>query len=130
MKSPLLYLLSLLVATFSLAGCSTVHTKTPEGKSVEMNKKEFADYLEQVFRHHNSVVDRLLYSADAPGNRNSSLGKAEASMAFACLPINEVVSASAMGQTTSYCARMHLTEAVPECEAATRTVEQLISAGQ
>lgn len=92
-----------------------------------MDQKDFADYVEQVFRHHNSVVDQLLYVADTQPDRNSPLGQAEARMAFACLPLNEVVSSSALGQSTSFWARMHLSEAVPNCEAATRQVEEMIS---
>jgi len=119
--------IALLATMHGMTGCSTIHTQTPEGKVIAMDQKGFADYVEQVFRHHNAVVDQLLYTEDASTDRNRSLAQAEAKMTLACLPINEVVSASAIGQNSGYWAHMHLPDAVPKCEAATREVEALIS---
>jgi hypothetical protein len=116
--------MALLAAT---VGCTGVHTKTPEGMPVTMDQQRFGEYVEQVFRHHNSVVNELLFAGGAPEDRSSPLGQAEARMAFACLPLNEVVSASALGQSTSIWARMTLSQAVPECEVATRAVETLMN---
>lgn len=107
-------------------GCGGVRTKTPEGVPVTMDEQQFGTYVEQVFRHHNAVVNELLFSPDYQDDRNSPLGQAEANMAFACLPLNDVVAASALGQNTSIWARMTLSQAVPDCEAATRAVEGLM----
>jgi uncharacterized metal-binding protein len=109
-------------------GCAGVHTKTPEGAAVTMDEQRFGEYVERVFRHHNAVVNELLFSAAAQDDRVSALGQAETRMALACLPLNEVVSASALGQSTSFWARMTLSQAVPDCEAATRVVESLMKA--
>jgi hypothetical protein len=107
-------------------GCVGIHTKTPEGAAVTMDPKRFGEYVEQVFRHHNAVVNELLFLPNSADGGDSPLEKAEARMAYACLPINEVVSASALGQSTGFWSRMTLSQAVPECETATRQVERLI----
>jgi hypothetical protein len=114
---------TLLLCVMSTA-CMSIHTKTPEGLAVSMDEREFASYLEQVFRHHNRVVnDQINTSAD---DESPDIQHAEKSMNQACLPLNELVSASAMGQKGSFWARKHLPDAVPRCETATRELENLL----
>ncbi len=95
-----------------------------------MNEAEFASYVEHVFRHHNTVVNNLLFAASkGDDSRDSGLTQAEARMAHACLPLNEVASSTASGKTPDFWTRMRLGDAVPECEAATRKVEELLPDG-
>jgi uncharacterized protein YceK len=119
---------------FALAagGCGSVrvHTKSPQGEPVLMNQAEFAAYVEQVFRHHNSVANDLLFSAnsleDPDSHANLKLLRAEAKMRHACLPLNEAASAAATGGSPGFWTKMSLAGAVPKCEQATRKVESLL----
>jgi uncharacterized protein YceK len=123
----------ILTGAIFLAGCSTIRTRTPEGDAVTMNEAEFAAYVEHVFRHHNNVVNDLMFASstieDKDGNADAELVGAETRMDYACLPLNELVSALAGGQKPGFRTKMQLVKAVPECEAATRKVETLISSG-
>ncbi len=111
------------------AGCSSIHTRTPEGESVTMNEADFAAYFEHVFRHHNNVVNELLYvSPSNLGSGNNSVSAAEVRMDHACQPLNEIASATAEGHPPDFWTKMKLLDAVPECEAATRRLEKLLPA--
>lgn len=114
-------------------GCAGIRTLSPEGQPLVMNEAEFAVYLERVFRHHNAVVNDLLFATNSLGEPNVAadvaLLRAEARMDHACHPLNDAASAAASGQTPSIWTKMSLANAVPECESATRKVEALISEG-
>jgi len=110
-----------------LAACSSVHTKTPEGEPVWLNENEFAAYVEQVFRHHNKVVDETLFvTADGLNAKEDPVSDAEMKMDHACQPLNETVSATAAGESPGFWPTLKLANAVPECEAATRHLEKLL----
>ena len=118
----------IIVGALMCAGCSSVHTKTPEGQPILMDEAEFASYFEQVFRHHNTVVNESLYAVPGgPGQSDDPEPAAEMKMRHACQPLNEVASAAATGETPDFWAKMKLMDAVPECEAATRDLEKLLS---
>ena len=113
------------VALLSVA-CSQIHTKTPDGKPVVMDQEEFSAYVEHVFRHHNTVVNQLLFAT--PGGLEAGddpVSKAEVKMDHACQPLNDIALATATGLSPDYWTKMKLAEAVPECEAATRSLEKL-----
>ncbi len=111
------------------AGCSSIHTKTPEGEPVVMNEADFAAYFEHVFRHHNNVVNELLYvSTGNLDGGNDPMSAAEMKMDHACQPLNEIAAAAAGGQPADFWTKMQLMDAVPECEAATRRLEKLLPA--
>ena len=110
------------------SACTSIPTKTPDGVPVFMDQNEFTAYVERVFRHHNNVVNESLFATtDALNDKNDPVLKAEMSMDHACQPLNEVVSATATGQPVDFSMKMKLGEAVPACEAATRTLEQLLA---
>lgn len=123
----------LLTAVVLFAGCSTVRTKTPAGESVSMTEAEFAAYVEQVFRHHNAVVNDLMFAAnrieDKDDPADAELMESETRMTHVCLPLNEMVSMMAVGHPPGFRTKLQLPDAVPECEAATRKVETLIPSG-
>jgi len=111
-----------------LSGCSSIHTKTPEGEPILMSEADFAKYFEHVFRHHNAVVNESLYATPSLLNDSSDpLLKAEMKMDHACHLLNEVASASATGEAPDFWTKMELLDAVPECESATRHLEKLLS---
>lgn len=118
------------LSTLPLVACSTITTRTPEGNTVEMGEAEFSAYLEHVFRHHNKVVDYLMFTTGRSENEVSDAGthlvEMEAKMSHACLPLNELITESMLGHTPNFWTRMKLADAVPACEAATRKVERLL----
>jgi hypothetical protein len=95
-----------------------------------MNQREFAEYVEHVFRYHNQVVNELIElsgtSDDIDDEDAAELAKEEAHMLQVCASLNDVVSESMTGQDTDFQAKMRLVDAVPECEAATRKVDDLL----
>ena len=116
-----------------LSACTGVHTKTPEGISITMTEAEFAAYVEHVFRHHNKVYNDLIDSLAMVDETDTvtsdeELKHAEETMLNACLPVNEIVSASTEGRQVGMGKKMRLVQAVPDCELATRRLELMIPA--
>ncbi|MBP1153009.1 MULTISPECIES: hypothetical protein [Methylocaldum] len=119
-----------IVCCLPLAACSLITVHTPGGNTRTMNQREFAEYVEHVFRYHNQVVNELIElsgtSDDIDDEDAAELAKEEAHMLQVCASLNDVVSESMTGQDTDFQAKMRLVDAVPECEAATRKVEDLL----
>ncbi len=93
-----------------------------------MSEQEFAAYVEHVFRHHNNVVNESLFvTPSALGVGEDPVVNAEMKMHHACQPLNEVATLSASGQDSDFWLKMKLADAVPECEAATRDLEKVLS---
>ncbi|MDF9392509.1 hypothetical protein ELQ36_08485 [Methylococcus capsulatus] len=95
-----------------------------------MNEKEFATYVEHVFRHHNRVLNELITSENtAVANGDVDAGEledAETDMIRTCDPLNEVVAAEAEQHHASFSTLMKLADVVPECESLTRELEALL----
>jgi hypothetical protein len=125
--------MTMLAAAILAGGCAGIRTSSPEGQPLLMNEAEFAAYVEHVFRHHNAVVNDLLFATNSLGEPNVAediaLLRAEARMDHACRSLNDAASAAATGNSPDIWTKMSLADAVPECEAATRKVEKLISQG-
>jgi hypothetical protein len=119
--------LTFLISAVLCAGCSSIQTKTPDGEPILMSESEFATYFERVFRHHNTVVNESMYTLALTPNTEDPVIKAEITMNHACQPLNEAASAAAAGETMDFWQNMALLDAVPECEAATRKLEKLLS---
>jgi hypothetical protein len=102
----------------------------PDGRTVVKTNEEFAEYVEQVFRHHNGVVNDLIVVSSLSAGDDAQLDQeiidAEETMAAACQPLNQVVSAMIEGREPSFWTKLKLLNAVPACEASTRRVEVLI----
>ena len=117
-----------IAAALLCVACTLIYTKTPDGAPVLMNEEQFAAYVEHVFRYHNSVVNESLFVIPGDlGGGNDPVSNAEMKMHHACQPLNEVASSSAVGLSPDFWTRMKLADAVPECEAATRNLEKLLS---
>jgi hypothetical protein len=117
-----------IAAPLLCVACAWVYTKTPDGGPVLMNEVQFAAYVEHVFRYHNRVVNESLFvmPGDLAGG-GDPVSNAEMTMHHACQPLNEVASSSAAGLSPDFWTKMKLADAVPECEAATRQLEKLLS---
>ncbi|WP_228720071.1 hypothetical protein [Methylococcus geothermalis] len=113
-----------------LAGCSTIRTRTPEGSDVTMNEKEFAVYVEHVFRHHNRILNELITSEETSMGTGDidadDLEEAETDMIRTCDPLNEIVAAEAEQRHASFSTILKLADVVPECESRTRELEALL----
>lgn len=116
-----------------LLGCSLITVHTPGGDTRRMNQREFSEYVEQVFRYHNQIVNEIIDLTNSSGDtdeldeeESAELAKEEARMIQVCASLNEIVSESMTGQDTDFRAKLRLIDAVPECEAATRRVEDLL----
>lgn len=118
---------ALLVAlAAALDGCAAIATHGVNGEPMTLSQEEFARYVERVFRHHNQVMNALIEAGDTEDTGDGALPAAEARMTEACAPLNEVVSESLSGASADLQTQMALIDAVPACEAATRTVEGLL----
>ena len=117
---------------FLIAGLSAcgVNTRDVDGKPIRMTKAEFADYVEQVFRHHNGVVNELILvtslSDDPEPELPVSLIAAEKAMVAKCQPLNDMVSATIEGRELSTWSKLLLIDQVPSCAEWSRRVEGLI----
>ena len=93
-----------------------------------MSDAQFAAQFERVFRYHNRITNELIM--ELPGlslseEETDDLTDAEEHMNEACDTLNEVASLEAMSQHADFWTKSTLPEAVPECEEATRNVEDL-----
>jgi hypothetical protein len=129
LRRPLLW--SGVTLVFTLCGaCTSVQVRYPDGTTAWQSRAEFEVYVERVFRFHNRLLNDLIVAtilmdgdelhADAP------LVRAEESMARACQPLNDTVSATFEGREIGFFQKLQLPAAVPACEAATRTMEALL----
>ena len=113
-----------------LTACSGIHTHKASGEEIVMTQEEFSQYVEHVFRYHNQVMAELMEAAvDRPeleSNEASELNAAEKKMLSACEPLNEVVSESLSGETVGINLKLDLVDAAPDCENASKKVEDLI----
>lgn len=95
-----------------------------------MNEKEFATYVEHVFRHHNQVLNDLITSEHvqpaSPETDEDDIQDTETEMIRTCDPLNEVVIAETEHRKVGLSTMMKLADVVPECEAITRELEALI----
>ena len=95
-----------------------------------MSKDEFAEYVEQVFRHHNGVVNELILASSLSDDPDlplpAELIAAERAMAQKCQPLNDMVSATIEGRELSTWTKLLLIDQVPACATYSRRVEALI----
>ena len=111
------------------SGCG-INTKDETGAPVRMSKDEFAEYVEQVFRHHNGVVNELILASSLSDDPDlplpAELIAAERAMAQKCQPLNDMVSATIEGRELSTWTKLLLIDQVPACATYSRRVEALI----
>lgn len=113
-----------------ILGCISVTTHTADGKKLVMSQEEFSKYVERVFRYHNQVMNDLIEAAEERGEQDpdeaEALSSAEATMIKTCRSLNEVVAESLSGKSVGLQTEMELVQTVPECEAASQVVDDLI----
>lgn len=117
----------ILIGAVLSASCTTVTTRTAEGKETTLSREAFSAYLEHVFRHHNQVMNHLIESSEIGNEQTEIIHNAEAMMITACQPLNEAVEDALSGKEVGLQIEMELPEAVPACEAASQAVEKLLS---
>lgn len=113
-----------------LAACTTITTHKPSGEEIVMTQEEFARYVEHVFRFHNQVMGELIEVGDERKDEDTDeiarLEAAEKKMVRVCEPLNELVSETLSGENVGLQLKLDLIDAVPACEEASQTVEDLI----
>lgn len=93
-----------------------------------MSQAQFAAQFEHVFRYHNRIMNELIMelpSLSLTEEDSDDLNDAEEQMNEACDTLNEVASLEAVSQHADFWTLRGLPEAVPACEEATHTVEDL-----
>lgn len=95
-----------------------------------MSQEEFEKYVEQVFRYHNQVMNDLIETApdrvaQSP-DESKKLDAAESRMVMTCRILNEIVTESMSGENPGLKLKLDLIDSVPACEAASRTVDDLM----
>ena len=124
--------LLILLLGVSLAGCTTVRVRYPDGSLKSMSRESFAAYTEAVFRFHNRVVNDVIVASSLFGEQllesDQTLLDAEAAMARTCQPLNNMVSATIEGRELGFFQKLQLLEAVPACEEASQAVDAILPA--
>ena len=111
-----------------VAGCATI--QTADGTRVALGSAEFKAYAEQVFRHHNRVLDRLMFAlpelATTDASRYARAADAEIDMLAACRRLNEVASRTRDGRPPGWLRRIRAARSVVACDRATRVTERIL----
>ncbi len=105
-----------LLAT-QLLGCSMpfINNNNPE--------KDFARYVEDVFRLQNSVTSEIMaLQENDEFNDNSGLLKAEQNMREACAALNEYVAKETDGDSISFFLRQRVQKSAIACEDSAKKV--------
>ena len=125
----ILIALGLISSICCLSSCG-VNTRKANGEPVRMTGEEFAEYVEQVFRHHNGVVNELILATSLNHDPDLALPaeliSAEKAMVRQCQPLNDMVSATIEGRTISAWQKLRLIDQVPLCAKWSHTVEELV----
>jgi len=115
--------------TLSIGACIPV----PRGENPLnvrfMSTEELREYSEEVFRHHNQVMTRLMMApidSISPGARKK-IERAESRMSETCASINKVASMRARGQDPDFELENRVRRTIRECAEQTRQVEQLLN---
>jgi hypothetical protein len=120
-----------LVAPFAvvlLSGCASV--STADGERLSLASAEFRAYVERVFREQNRVADELAFALEAPSPEAAELAAAEERLLDACAGVNELATARRDELTLRVRQSLAAARTVPQCEEATRAVEQTLRAAR
>ena len=128
--TPVLRCLAIASLTALLLACSSITTHKTTGEEVSMTQEEFEKYVEKVFRYHNQVMNDLIETATDRASQtveeSRKLDAAEARMVTMCRILNEIVAESMSGENPGFKLKLDLIDSVPACEAASKTVDDLI----
>lgn len=111
-----------------VAGCGTLVFNQPSGPEIDyMDRAEFRDYTEQVFRRHNAVQSRLMMTLpdieQSHPRRYQRLMREEQKMMQSCQRLNEAVAAHIDGDEMGFFRRLKFPLDVTDCERRTAKVE-------
>lgn len=115
-----------------LAGCIVPVPKGHNPMAMRlMTRDGLEDYSEEVFRHQNRVMTRLMMASPenneslSPSDR-SRLERAEQRVNDACAPVNQIASARSRGQDTGFEMENDVRQTIRVCQAETRRLEKLL----
>ena len=98
-----------------MLGCSMPLVANYAGKN--QSEKDFALYVEEVFRLQNSVTSEIMaLQEEGDFNDDTGLLKAEQSMREACAALNEYVAKETDGDSISFFLRKRVQSSAVACE--------------
>ena len=120
----------LLSACLFAAGCTHVTVTEPDGQRVSRSSAEFRDYVADVFRLQNQVMDQLItdYSLEDGGD-DLERDRAEQHMVEACRDLNDVAVAIGEGRSVSLVSKRRLVKSITACDYAARDLDTLLNPG-
>lgn len=96
-----------------------------------MTPEELSEYSEQVFRHQNRVMTRLMMAPLEVESLSSAeatrLERAEQRMNDACDALNQAASQRSEGQDTGFWLGNQVRQTVRQCKAESRALEDLLN---
>ncbi len=121
-----------LAAISLLAGCIVPVPRGTNPLELKfMKPEELSEYSEQVFRHHNRVMTRLMMAPLEVESLSSAqamrLERAEARMNDSCEALNQAASQRSEGQDTGFWLENQVRQTVRRCSAETRALEDLLA---
>ena len=114
--------ISVIVALpIGLVACASV----PSGRSAS---DSFAAYAEEVFRHQNQLISRLMMLADSEEPiENETFDQEEQAMHEACQLLNEYAEREISGESMSWRFKMRVQDSIQDCDDSVRNLEALIA---
>lgn len=109
-----------------LSGCVTPFFSGYGAKG--QSRKEFAHYVEEVFRLQNNMTSRvmMLLESDDEVKNHDALFRAEQQMQKVCGPLNEYASRDIEGLGIGLFLRRRVEKSAVECEQAAQEVKSLL----
>lgn len=113
-----LWLLSM--GLINLVACAS----TPVGSQHD----SFADYAEDVFKHQNQLISRLMMLADSDEPiENEEFEVKEQAMHDACHLLNEYAEHEISGDEMSWRFKMKVQDSIKDCDDSVRKLESLVA---
>ena len=103
-----------------LSACASVPTGS--------QRDSFAEYAEDVFRHQNQLISRLMMLADSEEPIEDAEFEAnEQAMHDACHLLNEYAEHEISGDDMSWRYKMKVQDSIKACDESVRTLESLVA---
>ncbi|WP_051040420.1 MULTISPECIES: hypothetical protein [Methylomicrobium] len=125
MTQPYFFRLPILMLIALLTGCAWPWAGNLSGTG--LSKKEFARYVEEVFRFQNRMTSEvMMLTATDEGNDFSGLLKSEQRMQLVCAPLNEYVSRDIEGLGSGLGLQRQVAKTAFDCDRAAHEVDRLL----
>ena len=114
------HLCLLIMGLINLVACAS----TPVGSQHD----SFADYAEDVFKHQNQLISRLMMLADSDEPiENEEFEVKEQAMHDACHLLNEYAEHEISGDEMSWRFKMKVQDSIKDCDDSVRKLESLVA---